>query len=135
MCGARESGTEGRQLPIHVLSFAASERPVLPGYFHQIDEEVLRTQAGIFGEYLCHTFIELALLLGLASGTQRDLHKDYAVGALNAEILRVVDKTIRVVFGNHLKPVIGGNCQGLQHGPVNAIGHGSAVFRRCALAK
>ena len=72
-------------------STAVSERPVLPGDFNEIDHKVLRAQTRIFGEDLCHAFIELPLLLRFAPGAQGDLHEHHAVGALNTKILRVVD--------------------------------------------
>jgi hypothetical protein len=74
---------------VHVLGFAIPERPVFPGGFDQVYEEILRRQARRFRQDFGHTLEEFSFLLRLPSKAHGDLNKDDVVGARNAEILRI----------------------------------------------
>jgi hypothetical protein len=114
---------------VHVLGFAVDEGPVLPGGFHQVDDQVLRLEAGRFGEELGHVLEEFAFLLGLAAGAESDLDEDDFVGAPDAEILRVVDEAVVGVFVDDLEAIVGRDGEGVDHGFVDGVGDGAAVFR------
>jgi hypothetical protein len=135
MCRGNESKTTPQSSDIHVVSFAVPEGPILPTDFDQIDEEILRAQAGGLCQYFGHAFVEEALLLRLAAGAQRDLNKDDAIGPRNAEVLRVVHKAFGGMLGYNLKMVIGRDGERFNHRAMNAIADGPAKFHRGALKK
>jgi hypothetical protein len=67
MCRGNESKTTPQSSDIHVVSFAVPEGPILPTDFDQIDQEILRAQAGRLRQYLGHAFVEETFLLRLSA--------------------------------------------------------------------
>src|SRR5215472_3609881 len=120
-------------LCVHVMGVSVSERPVLPGNFHQIDEEILGTQARRLFQNLRHAFEERTLLLRFAAGAHGDLHEDDAVGPGDTEISGVVDQAIAGMFRYDLKAIGSRNRQGFDHSLVNAVGKGLAILGRSAV--
>src|SRR5713101_6095051 len=112
----RPAGTGGghsRGSILCVLGFAVAERPVLPGYFDDVDEEILRSQAGGFCQKLDDAAEKGALLCGLAAGAHGDLHEDDFIRALDAEVLRVVEEILRRIFGDDLEAIVWRNGDGI----------------------
>jgi hypothetical protein len=71
------------------LGFAIPARPVFPGGFDQVYEEILRRQPRRLRQDYGHTLEEFSFLLRLPAKAHGDLNKDDVAGAMNAEILRI----------------------------------------------
>jgi len=117
------------------LGFAISEGPIFPRGFDEIYEEILGRQARRLREDFGHTLEEFSLLLRLSAKAHGDLNEDDAVGAMNPQILRIVDKPIWQIFRDYLKAVIRRDGDSFDHRSMNSIGKRFAIFRRSALAE
>jgi hypothetical protein len=104
------------------LGFAIAERPVFPGSFDKVDEEILRPQAGSFCKNFGHALVEFSFLLRLPARAQRDLNEDNAIGAMNTEILGIVDEAFGCMFRDYPEAVVRRDGDGLDHRAMNAIG-------------
>ena len=117
------------------MSLAVAKRPIFPGDFDQIDEQVLWSEAGRFREDFRHAFVKGAFLLRLAAGAHGDLHEDDAFRTGDAEVGWVVDQIAGRVFGDDLEAVAGWDGDGLSQRAMDTVGERLAIVGRGALAK
>ena len=72
------------------MGFAIPERPVFPGGFDEVYDEILGRQARHLRQDFGHTLEESSFLLRLPAKAHSDLNEDDAVGAMNVEVLRIL---------------------------------------------
>ena len=82
------------------MGLAIPEGPVFPGGFDEIHEEILRRQARLLRQDFGHTLEEFSFLLRLPAKAHGDLYEDDAIGTMNAEILRSVNKRFWQIFSD-----------------------------------
>jgi hypothetical protein len=82
------------------LRFAVAERPVFRKHLDQIDEDILRSQSGAFGQPFDDPPIQTLLLRYVAGVADGDLNDDQIVAALDAEIVGAIDEIVLVMLGH-----------------------------------
>lgn len=111
-----------RSLRVHVVGVAVAEGPIFPGGFGEDDYDFVGRDAGGLGEELGDAFVEFAFLLGLATVAEGDVDEDHSVGAVDAEVVWVVEQVGGGVLGDDLEAVVGGDGDGFDHGAVDGVG-------------
>src|SRR5665213_455450 len=121
------SASAGALNSLHILRLAVAERPVFRKRLDEVDEDILGTQAGACGQFRDDAPVKLLLLGGRAGVADRKLDVDEIVAALDAEIVRVVDEIVLVMFGQDHEAVAVGYVEGLPHRLIETLENGLAV--------
>jgi hypothetical protein len=104
-----------------------AERPVFRKHLDQVDENILGAQARILGQPFGDAPIKLLLLCRRTRVADGDLDLDQIVAAPDAEIVRVIDEIVFVMFGQDHETVAFGNIEGLAQGLIDTFKNGLAV--------
>src|SRR5262245_53681009 len=115
-----------RSLPLllrqyDVLCDTLAEGPVSAGVFDQGYRDVFGPHVRVARKQLRSLGVERLLLLRRPSGTQKDLHDDDTVGALDLEVTGVIHEPPRCMLGDHLEVVALGNAETRHHRAMDRV--------------
>src|SRR5579863_9584763 len=120
---------------LRILRLPLAERPVFFDDFHQIDENVLRAQAGILCQPFDDTAVERLLLLDATGIAHRHLDEHEVVRAHDVEVFGIVDEAVLVVLGDGGEKVLLRYVEGFAQRPIDVVGDGAPVAGRLARAQ
>ncbi|HEX5464112.1 MAG TPA: hypothetical protein VFW88_05290 [Burkholderiales bacterium] len=106
----RNDGDPGKSFPLlrwqrQILRNPVSERPVFAVIFNQYDRRVLTAYSGFTGKQFRGARIKRLFLFRRPARTQEDLYQYDAVGSFSVKIIRIVDQSVRRVFGDYLEAI------------------------------
>src|ERR1700727_1530063 len=115
--------------PIDVRGLAIAHGPVCWLNCHEVEEDVLPPHLQLLVQLVYNGLVERGLLFRARNVQKNQLDEDAVLRSSDAQIVRVKEEVLRLVFSDGLETILG-HPQALDHLVVHDVRDGSAVFRR-----
>ncbi len=113
----------------HQRCVAVPHGPIRVIVFNEIDEDVLRPDAGLLLQKLGYFLMKLNAQVAAPAASQDNIDDDEVISAGNIQKGRMIDKILRVIFIDDVKLIFARNPNYLHQSPVYRIADCATILR------
>src|SRR5437667_8356672 len=118
-----------------VLRLPATERPVFLLHLDKIDEDVLRPEIQALLQPRRNGLVEGAFLINGSAFVERHLNDHAILRSLDTQIIGIDNEIVAGMFRDDLETIVLWDFEGPDHGVIDDLPDGLAVFHRFALSE